>query len=225
MVDEGVCLLEDKWMGEKCMNKKDGFIYKKNKGFTLVELIVVLVILAILAAILVPALLGYIDKAKDSQDMLAAKNIMTAAQTKMASAYAEGGVAQSANVAVNAQNNDVSLIGTDFANDILKTADDQPYMAVVGLGDYNEYGQSSDISQRHKAYTVYFVAYWKDKNSDPIFFDGTNWTKTYPWKRTGGNVFTVKGEKIKLQFFFLTAPNKTNLSNNWNELKKKINSK
>ena len=32
---------------------------KENKGFTLVELIVVIVILAILAAILVPALLGY----------------------------------------------------------------------------------------------------------------------------------------------------------------------
>ena len=37
---------------------------RNNKGFTLVELIVVLVILAILAAILVPALLGYIDKAR-----------------------------------------------------------------------------------------------------------------------------------------------------------------
>ena len=32
------------------------------KGFTLVELIVVLVILAILAALLIPALTGYIDK-------------------------------------------------------------------------------------------------------------------------------------------------------------------
>ena len=35
---------------------------KNDKGFTLVELIVVLVILALLAAILVPALLGYIDQ-------------------------------------------------------------------------------------------------------------------------------------------------------------------
>ncbi|MBQ1326631.1 MAG: type II secretion system protein, partial [Eubacterium sp.] len=42
---------------------------KNNKGFTLVELIVVLVILAILAAVLVPALLGYIDKAKKKKDM------------------------------------------------------------------------------------------------------------------------------------------------------------
>ena len=37
----------------------------KKKGFTLVELIVVLVILAILAALLIPALTGYINKAKE----------------------------------------------------------------------------------------------------------------------------------------------------------------
>ena len=63
---------------------------KKDKGFTLVELIVVLVILAILAAILVPALLGYIDRAKEKQYVLNAKSALTATQAEFSSMYGEG---------------------------------------------------------------------------------------------------------------------------------------
>ena len=59
-----------------------------DKGFTLVELIVVLVILAILAAILVPALLGYIDRAKNQQLLITGKNVLTATQAEVASIYA-----------------------------------------------------------------------------------------------------------------------------------------
>lgn len=50
------------------------------KGFTLVELIVVLVILAIMAAILVPALTGYIDRAREQSITQEAATILTAAQ-------------------------------------------------------------------------------------------------------------------------------------------------
>jgi len=38
------------------------------KGFTLIELIVVIAILAILAAILIPAVTGYITKANEARD-------------------------------------------------------------------------------------------------------------------------------------------------------------
>ena len=50
----------------KYPRKDIDYMAKKNtkRGFTLVELIVVLVILAVLAALLIPALTGYIDKAR-----------------------------------------------------------------------------------------------------------------------------------------------------------------
>ncbi|MCI8795940.1 MAG: prepilin-type N-terminal cleavage/methylation domain-containing protein [Dorea sp.] len=60
----------------------------KKKGFTLVELIVVLVILAILAALLIPALTGYIDKAKKKQIVAETRSCVMAAQTYAEEQYA-----------------------------------------------------------------------------------------------------------------------------------------
>ena len=59
----------------------------KKGGFTLVELIVVLVILAILAALLIPALTGYIDKAKQKQIIAETRQVVMAAQTLVDDAY------------------------------------------------------------------------------------------------------------------------------------------
>ena len=56
---------------------------KEKKGFTLVELIVVLVILAILAALLIPALTGYIDKARKESIVAETRQVVMAAQTEI----------------------------------------------------------------------------------------------------------------------------------------------
>lgn len=59
-----------------------------DKGFTLVELIVVMVILTLLAAILVPSLLGWIDEAKGKQYILSARSIYMSAQAIESEKYA-----------------------------------------------------------------------------------------------------------------------------------------
>ena len=72
----------------------------RKRGFTLVELIVVLVILAVLAALLVPSLTGYIDKAKKKAVITEARDVWTASQAALSECYAlypESFTANSAN--------------------------------------------------------------------------------------------------------------------------------
>ncbi len=57
---------------------------KTNKGFSLVELIIVIAIMAILAAAIAPALIRYIDKSRRADDVTAAGTVLTGVQTALA---------------------------------------------------------------------------------------------------------------------------------------------
>ncbi len=190
-----------------------------NKGFTLVELIVVLVILAILAAVLVPALLGYIDKAKLSKDLEMAKACLNATQSVFTKQYAKNEYDEKESNDKNKyitvfKDDDVKVQGsgdtylfkTKYEQQILDLVNDNPYILIIGTPKVTKEEFEKSSANKHKAYTATFVLYVKDKNSQPIFFNGEEWRYGDPWPGKGVNDFYYNGEKITLQFYIVSAP-------------------
>ena len=187
-----------------------GVLNKRNdhKGFTLVELIVVLVILAILAAILVPALMGYIDKAREKQDLVAAEYCLQAVQGGLAEEYArnsdklkQGGTsldylvippkkgktgAENGNGDVNATS--AKNMPNRFADNVLELIEKKD-IAKRNESDNEDpliiiVGVGSNIKGStctlHEKYTVYYLMYQQTKDSTPLFYYDGQWTTTNP---------------------------------------------
>lgn len=134
------------------------------KGFTLVELIVVLVILAILAALLIPALTGYIDKAKEKQIVAETRQVVMAAQTLTDEQYAgitDGSAVEYDPTTTEPATRDSKKI---YAFDILKLAEvkgtiegvkfDSTDKGVVSEVTYKSNGKTCKYTQSDGQYKV-----------------------------------------------------------------------
>lgn len=72
------------------------------KGFTLIEIIVVVVILAVLMAVAVPSLLKYLDTAQEAPALTETHAIVTAAQKRVIEKYSQ---TKDENISLNATDN------------------------------------------------------------------------------------------------------------------------
>lgn len=136
---------------------------KNKKGFTLVELIVVLVILAILAALLVPALTGYIDKAKEQSLVSEASMVLTAAQATVSEAYGSGAIDNTAALTASAKKGDM----VDQIKELSETAQKADAHWAITL-------KVADASATYKTIKIATLEYTDGKNAIK-YTEGTGW--------------------------------------------------
>lgn len=162
------------------------------RAFTLVEIIVVLVILAVIAAMLIPALTGYIKQARRAKCYDIAYDARVAAQAVLTELYGQYGdpltdpsrsipTSDGNNLnwysGENAQYGDrvLDLMGIDRAH--------QPDILIVGVGYSGIENTSSHvIMDADVEYTVYYLAYLRDQNSPAVFYVNGEWRYIYPTK-------------------------------------------
>lgn len=111
---------------------------RREKGFTLVEVIVVIVIIAILASIGVPALTGYIDKANQRKLVAMAREATTALQSVISENYIKKTVDGDGMIAFPDDVGYDILYGYDKDNDGVYIASPAHLSGdFVGAGDYD----------------------------------------------------------------------------------------
>lgn len=89
---------------------------KEKKGFTLIELIVVIAILGILAAILLPQFTGFQDRARSTQALTDAKQVATAMDAlEIENGHGSGAFTQAEVEALADKNNSMASTITAFS--------------------------------------------------------------------------------------------------------------
>ena len=104
------------------MNIKN--LRKNKKGFTLIEIIVVVVILAVLMAVAVPSVLKYMNEADDAKFLSQARGGMIVAEAEATKQYMKLETKPTANTTWTATPEDIAAItGTPKVSNVVATID------------------------------------------------------------------------------------------------------
>lgn len=208
--------------------------HSRRQAFTIVELIVILVILAVISAMLVPALTGYIKKARESKYYEEAEAYRVAMQAVVSEFYGKYGTAivgttdstQTPNLRWD-KNPKVKNSAEDRAwgEKILELVgsdrDTEPYIMVFGVTLDNDKGVSP--------YQVVYVGYLADQSAPSLFYVNGKWIREYPkdvgevTKHNNKN-YLVLPDKSEVEVRYFVVSNRTNTKNDiWIETAGKEN--
>ena len=151
------------------------------------ELIVVLVILAILAALLIPALTGYIDKAKKDQVIAETRMLHEAVQTEMSELY--GSANWELNSATTLANSTGKVIGNNPNGYDLKAN----YDKIAKLSEVpclQEGGSGRFLVLINSKAQIHAIIYHSDRGYLGLYFSDTNQYSAYKIGETaeGGKI-------------------------------------
>lgn len=151
--------------GTRQQKRKQKFM--GNKGFSLVELIIVIAIMAILVGVLAPQMLRYVERTRVSADTQLADSVRTAVRTAMMDPVVLGDNNSNTYIAgILAANNtqatalELSALASATSNEFIESVAQTLGVAAVDLADLNDELQSTPAT----AGTAMDIRFWLDGN-------------------------------------------------------------
>lgn len=124
---------------------------KKKKGFTLIELIAVVAILIILAVILVPNIVGYVNKSKIASVKNDAKVVLNIIKASRAQASDPDKITDYADAIDSSKGGEADLAASKAPATSLTTLDDKTLESIIdntstNWSDYSQYAATSSTT-------------------------------------------------------------------------------